>query len=66
MTLPDPQFLANTQAFSVFAQLMAQATAKLLGSPDVSEADYEMHKEYFRKNLPKLKVVIEHLEGDLG
>lgn len=66
MNLPDPQLLSDAQSFNVFSQLMAQATVKIMNPEDGAEVDYEGYKKYFKTNLPKLKIIIERLEADLG
>ena len=64
--LPDPQLMADAQSLTVFASAISQAAIKLVNGLDPSSPEYADLKVYFKENLPKLKVVIEHLEADLG
>lgn len=66
MSLPNPQLMADAQALNVFSQAVSQAAVKLVNSADTQSPEYVELKAYFNENLPKLKVVIERLEADLG
>jgi len=66
MSLPNPQLMADAQALNVFSQAVSQAAVKLVNSADTEYPEYVELKDYFNENLPKLKVVIERLEADLG
>lgn len=63
---PDPQLMADAQSLNVFASAVSQASIQLVNAADKTSPEYEKLKVYFKENLPKLKVIIEHLEADLG
>jgi hypothetical protein len=63
---PDPQLMADAQNLNVFASAVSQAAIQLINFPDKASPEYEKLKAYYKENMPKLKVFIEHLEADLG
>lgn len=63
---PNPQLMADAQALNVFGQAVSQAAVQLANSADKSAPEFEPLRVYFNENLPKLKVIIERLEADLG
>jgi hypothetical protein len=63
---PNPQLMADAQALNVFGQAMSQAAVQLVNFSDKASPEYEALKVYFKENLPKLKVIVENLEADLG
>ncbi len=63
---PNPQLMADAQALNVFGQAMSQAAVQLVNFSDKTSPEYESLKSYFKENLPKLKVIIDNLEADLG
>ncbi len=63
---PNPQLMADAQALNVFGQAVSQAAVQLANSADKSSPEFETLRVYFNENLPKLKVIIERLEADLG
>lgn len=64
-TFPDPQLMADAQSLNVFAQAISQAAVQLFNASDKSTPEYESLRSYFLENLPKLKLIIDHLENDL-
>lgn len=66
VNLPDPQLMADAQSLTVFASAVSQAAIKLVNGIDPSSPEYEELKTYFKENLPKLRVVMDRLEADLG
>jgi len=63
---PNPQLMADAQALNVFGQAMSQAAIQLVNHSDKTTPEYESLKGYWTENLPKLKVIVENLEADLG
>lgn len=66
MSLPNPQLMADAQALTVFSQAIAQAASQLVNNPDKSKPEYAELKTYFNENVPKLKIILDRLEADLG
>ncbi len=66
VVLPDPQLMADANSLTVFASAISQAAVKLVNGLDPASPEYAELKAYFKENLPKLKVIIDRLEADLG
>lgn len=64
--LPDPQLMADAQSLTFFASAVSQAAARLLNNMDPESPEFAELKSYFHQNLPKLKIIIDRLEADLG
>lgn len=58
--------MADAQALTIFAQAIAQAASQLVNNSNPDSPDYAKLKAYFNENVPKLKIVLDRLESDLG
>lgn len=58
--------MADAQALNIFSQAIAQAASQLVNNTDKSKPEYAELKSYFNENVPKLKIILDRLETDLG